>query len=62
MDTASNVQRERIAYGSIAAAGVQTFVYGPIELDGALERIRVVCAESGVVGTPGVCGIIAVFA
>jgi hypothetical protein len=61
VDAASMIQREAIVYGS-TGAGIQTFTYGPFELKGTVERIRVACAESGVVGTPGTCGVAAVFA
>jgi len=59
-DTTSNVQREVITYGS-TAAGAETFVYGPVSLDGTVERLRVRCCESGVPGSPGDCHIVAVF-
>jgi len=59
-DTTSNVQRELVTYGSTAAAA-ETFVYGPIRLDGTIERLRVRCCESGVPGTAGDCHIVAVF-
>ena len=59
-DTTSQTQREDIQYTS-TAAGAETFVYGPVELRGTVERIRVPCAESGAVGTPGTCHIVAVF-
>jgi len=59
-DTTSNVQRELITYGS-TAAGAETFVYGPVRLDGTVERLRVRCRESGVTATPGASHIVAVF-
>jgi hypothetical protein len=59
-DTTSNVQRELVTYGS-TAAGAETFVYGPVRLDGTIERLRVRCRESGVPGTAGTCHIVAVF-
>ena len=51
-DSLSNLQQEAIEYGSTAAA-IESFVYGPLELRGGVERLRVACAESGAVGTPG---------
>lgn len=59
-DTTSNVQRELVTYGS-TAAGAETFVYGPVILDGTVERLRVRCRESGVPGTVGACHVVAVF-
>jgi hypothetical protein len=59
-DTTSNVQRELITYGS-TAAGAETFVYGPVRLDGTIERVRVRCRESGVTANPGDCHVVAVF-
>ena len=59
-DTVSNIQRNDTEYGSTAAA-IENFVYGPLDLKGTVERIRVACAESGVVGTPGAAHIVAVF-
>jgi hypothetical protein len=60
-DTVSNIQRESYDYGATAAAA-ENFVYGPLELQGTVQRIRIVCAESGVVLTPGTAHIVAVFA
>lgn len=59
-DTASNVQRDIVTYGATAAA-VETWNYGPIFLDGTVERLRIRTRESGVAGTPGDCHIVAVF-
>ena len=59
-DTISNVQRELVTYGS-TAAGAETFAYGPLRLDGTIERIRIPCRESGVTGSPGDCHIVGVF-
>lgn len=52
VDTTSLVQREFERYTSQGAAD-ETFTFGPIELYGNIERIRVRARESGVVGTPG---------
>jgi len=58
-DTVSNLQREGVEYGSTGAA-IENVVYGPLEIDATVERIRMPCAESGVVGTPGIAHIVAV--
>ena len=52
VDTTSGVQRELQSYTSQGAAA-EDFVFGPIALNGTIERIRVTARESGVVGTPG---------
>ena len=57
-DTTSLVQRELESYTSQGAAA-EDFSYGPIELNGTIERIRVRARESGVVGTPGTLQITA---
>jgi hypothetical protein len=57
-DAQSRLQREYVTYAS-TGAGAEAFVYGPIELE-AVERIRMVCRESGVVGTPGTVHVVAV--
>ena len=51
-DTQSLVQDGYQTFTSSGAAA-ETFVFGPIELDHVVERIRIPCRESGVVGTPG---------
>ncbi len=58
-DTQSRIQREYITYASQGAA-VETFIYGPLELGGAIERVRIPARESGVVGTPGNLAVYAV--
>jgi len=55
-DTPSLLQREEYTYQA-TAAGAETFVYA-LELNGGVERVRVPCAESGAVGTPGACHIV----
>ncbi len=60
VDTTSNIQRELVTSGA-TAAGAETFNYGPVSLDGTVERIRIRCRESGVAGTPGDVHIIGVF-
>jgi hypothetical protein len=57
-DTTSLVQRELQSYGSQGVAA-EDFVYGPISMDGTIERMRVPARESGVVGTPGTLQITA---
>lgn len=59
-DTVSNLQRDAVEYGS-TAAGAETVVYGPLDIRGS-ERLRVACAESGAVATPGTVSIEARFA
>ena len=59
-DTGSDIQREHINYQA-TAAGAESFVYGPIELRGTVEAMRVVAREVGAVGTPGTLGVVAVF-
>ena len=59
-DSQSHVQREYMTYGATGAAA-EAFVYGPIRLDGAVERLRVRAMESGVGGSPGTLQITAVF-
>ena len=57
-DTTSLVQRELQSYTSQGAAA-EDFVFGPIELNVTIERVRVRARESGVVGTPGTLQITA---
>lgn len=59
-DTVSNIQREEISYDPTGAAA-EFWVFGPIELRGTVERIRVAAQESGDVGAPGVSEIEARF-
>ena len=59
-DAASLEQRESILYTS-TASGAETSVFGPLELDGTVERLRVACAEVGAVATPGPVEILARF-
>jgi hypothetical protein len=60
VDSQSRVQREFETYQATGAAA-ETFIYGPIELHGMIERIRVPARESGVPGTPGTLQITAEF-
>ena len=59
-DTQSQVQREYQTYGSQGAAA-EDFVYGPLALNGTIERVRIRARESadGEVGTPGTLSIVA---
>ena len=59
-DTVSNFQREEISYDPTGVAR-EYFVFGPVALNGTVERLRVVAQESGQVGTPGRCEIEARF-
>jgi hypothetical protein len=59
-DTQSRVQREFQTYQA-TAAGAEDFTYGPVGLDGTIERVRVRCRESGNVGAPGTLHVQAVF-
>lgn len=58
-DTTSGVQREILKYGSTGAA-IEKFAV-TVELNGAVERLRVNCAEIGAVGTPGTVKVTAKF-
>lgn len=59
-DLHSEIQCEDIAYCAVDGTA-QTFFYGPLNLSGVVERIRVPCRESGVTGTPGTAHAVAVF-
>lgn len=59
-DTASNVQRDIVTYGS-TAAGAETWNWGVILPEGTVERIRIRTRESGDTANPGDCHIVAVF-
>ena len=59
-DTTSNEQKEDISYGAVTAAR-EYFVYGPIPLNGTVERLRVFAREIGDLATPGSCEIEARF-
>ena len=59
-DTQSRTQREYITYQATGAA-IENFIHGPFSLARNIERIRVNCRESGVVGTPGTVHIVALF-
>ena len=57
VDTQSLVQDGYDTFTSSGAAA-ETFTYGPVQLNGTLERIRIPCRESGVVGTPGTLAVV----
>jgi hypothetical protein len=57
-DTQSLIQDGYDTFTSQGAAA-ETFTYGPVQLNGTVERVRVPCRESGVVGTPGTLAIVA---
>lgn len=46
LDTQSDVQREEVEYGS-TGPNPESFVFGPIQLGGAVERIRIAARETG---------------
>jgi len=56
-DTQNLVQSEYETFGSQGAA-IETIVIGPIELRQTIERLRIPCRESGVVGTPGIAAVV----
>ena len=58
VDSDSRVQREYITYTSQGA--VAEDFYFPVELNKAVERVRVRARESGVTGTPGTLQITAI--
>jgi len=59
VDAVSPVQREDIRYQATGATA-EMFAYGPIQLAGDVERLRIACAEEGAVATPGDCEIVGV--
>lgn len=58
-DTVALTQREAVKYAATGAT-IEKFTV-TLALNGAVERLRVACAESGAVGTPGTAKITAVF-
>jgi len=58
VDTQNLVQDAYSTFTSQGAAA-ETFTYGPIQLNGTVERCRISCRESGVVGTPGTLAVVA---
>ena len=59
-DSQGDVQRNAMEYQATGAA-IERFIYGPIDLGGAVERIRIAAAETGNVGAPGTLAITANF-
>lgn len=60
LDTHSHIQREYVRYGSTAAGGTETFMYGPVDITG-VERMYIRCRESGQnLALPGICEIVAI--
>jgi len=59
-DTISNMQREELSYQAVGA-DAEYWVYGPVDLRGTVERMRVAAQESGDVANPGTCEIEARF-
>ena len=57
-DNVSALQRKGPMTYTSTGAGAETFTY-TLTLDRSVERIRVSVAESGAVGTPGNCEIVA---
>ncbi len=58
-DTQSRVQREYLTYQA-TGAGMEDIAYGPVDLGGAAERLRLPCRESGNAGAPGTLHCVAV--
>ena len=56
VDVESLVQSHDFGFTS-QGAGREYFTYGPLDLLGTAERIRISVQETGVVGTPGSCEI-----
>ena len=55
-DTTSIFQREGLEYAATAAAA-EAVNFGPLILNGTVERMRIAARETGVVGTPGTLAI-----
>jgi hypothetical protein len=58
-NTTSNMQGEDITFDPVGAAQ-EGIPYGPMELQGTIQRMRIPAREVGVVGTPGIAEIIGV--
>jgi len=58
-DIQSNIQREYITYAATDAA-IEAFVYGPLQLERTIERIRLVARESGDTDNPGLFHVVGV--
>jgi len=57
VDSQSRVQAEYQTFDPTGVA-IETFVYGPIELNHTIERVRIPCRESGQVATPGLLAVV----
>jgi hypothetical protein len=57
-DVQSEAQREYQTYEATGAVA-ESFTYGPIALEGTVERVRVRARESGAVADPGTLQIVA---
>lgn len=55
-DTASLIQRESVTYTSVGAL-TEAIVWGPIALQGTVERLRFVADETGDEDNPGDFGV-----
>lgn len=60
-DLVSPLQAQLIEFDPVGAND-EFVIFGPVSLESAVHRVRVAAAESGVVGTPGTCEILARFA
>lgn len=60
-DSQSDIQREAVEYQATGDP-IEKFAFGPVKLAGAVERIRIACAETGNVGAPGTLKITCNFA
>jgi hypothetical protein len=60
VETQSRVQTEYVTFAPVGATN-ELFAYGPITLAGTIERVAVRCRESGQVGSPGACSVLARF-
>jgi len=58
VDTQNIIQDAYTTFTSQGATA-ETFTYGPIQLNGTIERFRVAARESGVIATPGTLAIVA---
>lgn len=52
VDVNSNIQREIIIYTAVGVAD-EPVIFGPLVLQSGIQRMRISCAESGVVLAPG---------
>lgn len=59
-DSQSNIQREAVEYQATGAA-IERIAFGPILLNGTVERIRVSARETGNIAAPGTLAITANF-